>query len=75
MRLGCRGGLGVCQPAHGCGWVQVELKNDLRVTGLLHSVDQYLNIKLTDIAVEDAAKFPHMVSFLGCFSVLGVLPA
>jgi U6 snRNA-associated Sm-like protein LSm2 len=41
--------------------MQVELKNDLRVTGLLHSVDQYLNIKLTDIAVEDAAKFPHMV--------------
>ncbi len=35
--------------------------------GVLHSVDQYLNIKLTDISVEDAAKFPHMLSVKSCF--------
>lgn len=29
--------------------VVVELKNDLSICGTLHSVDQYLNIKLTDI--------------------------
>ena len=31
--------------------VTVELKNDLGITGMLHSVDQYLNIKLQDIYV------------------------
>jgi len=31
--------------------VTVELKNDLGITGHLHSVDQYLNIKLQDIYV------------------------
>lgn len=27
----------------------------------MHSVDQYLNIKLTDISVTDPDKYPHMV--------------
>jgi len=40
--------------------LEVELKNDLAVRGTLHSVDQYLNIKLTDVSV-DAVKYPHMV--------------
>ncbi|KAI5730151.1 hypothetical protein M8J76_010584 [Diaphorina citri] len=31
--------------------VVVELKNDVSICGTLHSVDQYLNIKLTDISV------------------------
>lgn len=31
------------------------------ICGTLHSVDQYLNIKLTDISVTDADKYPHMV--------------
>ena len=39
----------------------VELKNDLSICGTLHSVDQYLNIKLTDISVTDPEKYPHMV--------------
>ena len=41
--------------------VVVELKNDLSICGTLHSVDQYLNIKLTDISVTDPEKYPHMV--------------
>ena len=42
--------------------VTVELKNDLAITGILHSVDQYLNIKLNEIKVVDEAKHPHLVS-------------
>ena len=42
--------------------VTVELKNDLAITGTLHSVDQYLNIKLSGIRVVNQAKYPHMLS-------------
>lgn len=31
------------------------------ICGTLHSVDQFLNIKLTDISVTDPDKYPHMV--------------
>jgi U6 snRNA-associated Sm-like protein LSm2 len=31
------------------------------IHGTLHSVDQYLNIKLLDVSVTDPEKFPHMV--------------
>lgn len=41
--------------------VTVELKNDLAIRGTLHSVDQYLNIKLENTRVVDQDKFPHMV--------------
>ncbi|EDV27457.1 U6 snRNA-associated Sm-like protein LSm2 [Trichoplax sp. H2] len=47
--------------------VIVELKNDLSVCGILHSVDQYLNIKLVDISVPDTEKYPHMISVKNCF--------
>ncbi|XP_064900230.1 U6 snRNA-associated Sm-like protein LSm2 isoform X1 [Columba livia] len=47
--------------------VVVELKNDLSICGTLHSVDQYLNIKLTDISVTDPEKYPHMLSVRNCF--------
>ncbi|XP_037626901.1 smx5 [Sebastes umbrosus] len=47
--------------------VVVELKNDLSICGTLHSVDQYLNIKLTDISVTDPEKYPHMLSVKNCF--------
>ena len=40
---------------------------DLAIRGTLHSVDQYLNIKLLGISVEDAANFPHMQSVKDCF--------
>ena len=42
--------------------VTVELKNDLALRGELHSVDQFLNIKLHNIHVVDEGKFPHLVS-------------
>jgi small nuclear ribonucleoprotein (snRNP)-like protein len=44
--------------------VIVELKNDLAISGILHSVDQYLNIKLENTRVVDDTKYPHMVSLL-----------
>lgn len=44
--------------------VTVELKNDLAIRGTLHSVDQYLNIKLENTKVVDEDKYPHMVGFL-----------
>ena len=42
--------------------VTVELKNDLAITGIMHSVDQYLNIKLNNTRVVNEQKYPHMVS-------------
>lgn len=47
--------------------VTVELKNDLAITGTLHSVDQYLNIKLNNIRVVNEQKYPHMLSVRNCF--------
>jgi len=47
--------------------ITVELKNDLSIRGILHSVDQYLNIKLKDIIVIDEEKYPHMMSVKNCF--------
>jgi len=41
--------------------VIVELKNDLCIKGILHSVDQFLNIKLKDVSVVDEDKYPHLV--------------
>lgn len=47
--------------------VVIELKNDLKIRGTLHSVDQYLNVKLTNISVEEADKFPQMASVRSIF--------
>ncbi|KAI3742730.1 hypothetical protein L1987_60424 [Smallanthus sonchifolius] len=47
--------------------VTVELKNDLAIRGTLHSVDQYLTIKLENTRVVDQDKFPHMLSVRNCF--------
>mmetsp|Transcript_30997 Transcript_30997/g.65004 ORF Transcript_30997/g.65004 Transcript_30997/m.65004 type:complete len:98 (+) Transcript_30997:120-413(+) len=47
--------------------VVIELKNDLELRGTLHSVDQYLNFKLTDVSVVDEERFPHMMSVKSCF--------
>lgn len=44
--------------------VTVELKNDLSITGVLHSVDQYLNVKLNSVKVVNESKYPHMVCSL-----------
>lgn len=48
--------------------VVLELKNDLSICGTLHSLDQYLKIKLADISVTDPEKHPHMLSVKNCFS-------
>lgn len=47
-----------------CLQVTVELKNDLAIQGTLHSVDQYLNIKLHNTRVVNEQKYPHMVKRL-----------
>ena len=52
----------LCAPHSPVLQVTVELKNDLAITGTLHSVDQYLNIKLTNTHVQNETKYPHMVS-------------
>ncbi|KAB5574423.1 hypothetical protein DKX38_001617 [Salix brachista] len=52
--------------------VTVELKNDLAIRGTLHSVDQYLNIKLENTRVVDQDKYPHMVIKLSSTSTLQV---
>ena len=41
--------------------VAVELKNDVVMTGILQSVDQYLNIKLSHVSVVDSEKHPQLV--------------
>ena len=54
--------------------VAVELKNDVVVTGTLVSVDQYLNVKLTNVNVVDTERYPQLVRFCVCVSQLrGVL--
>jgi small nuclear ribonucleoprotein (snRNP)-like protein len=56
--------------------VTVELKNDLAIRGTLHSVDQYLNIKLENTRVVDQEKYPHMVrSCLSCYACAKPMPA
>ena len=47
--------------------VVVELKNDLQISGTLQSVDQYLNVKLTNVGIEEPDKYPHLVSLKNCF--------
>ncbi|KAK7472746.1 ribosomal protein S8A [Stygiomarasmius scandens] len=47
--------------------VTVELKNDLSITGVLKSVDQFLNIRLDNIKVLDEARHPHMMAVKNCF--------
>lgn len=49
------------QHVHERAQVTVELKNDLAINGTLHSVDQYMNIKLDNVKVVNEDKFPHMV--------------
>jgi len=41
--------------------VQVELKNDIILQGYLHTVDQYMNLKLRDMTVTEPDKYPHLV--------------
>jgi len=45
----------------------VEVKNDLVLMGTLHSVDQYSNVKLTNVTVVDSNKYPQMLMLQNCF--------
>jgi U6 snRNA-associated Sm-like protein LSm2 len=47
--------------------VAVELKNNVVLTGTLHSVDQYLNIKLIHVTVVNAEQYPQLISLKSCF--------
>lgn len=47
--------------------IAVELKNDVVMTGTLHSVDQYLNIKLLNVKVVNPDKYPQLVALQNCF--------
>ena len=47
--------------------VAVELKNDIALAGRLHSVDQYLNIKLLDATVIDTARYPQLTAMKSIF--------
>ena len=55
--------------------VVVELKNGLALRGRLHSVDQYLNIKITDMTVVEPLKYPHLVRIPGVPNMLGKIMA
>lgn len=47
--------------------VSVELKNDLVLRGTLHSVDQFLNIRLTNVKTVDVKQHPYIMSVKNCF--------
>ena len=47
--------------------IVVELKNDIKIQGVLESIDQFLNFKLNDIVVLDAEKYPHLMTVRNCF--------
>ncbi len=47
--------------------IAVELKNDVVLTGTLHSVDQYLNIKLTTVQVVNRERYPQLTVLKNCF--------
>ncbi|KAG1869743.1 hypothetical protein C8R48DRAFT_746899 [Suillus tomentosus] len=47
--------------------VTMELKNNLLITGVLKSVDQFLNTHLDSINVLGEARHPHMMVVQNCF--------
>ena len=47
--------------------IAVELKNDVVMTGTLHSVDQYLNVKLLNVKVINPEKYPQLIALKNCF--------
>eukprot|EP01139_Manchomonas_bermudensis_P014536 Amastigsp_a508587_127.p3 type:complete len:112 gc:universal Amastigsp_a508587_127:432-97(-) len=47
--------------------VIVELKSGLAIRGTLHSVDQYLNVKINDVSVVDEVRYPHLISVQNMF--------
>lgn len=47
--------------------VTVEMKNDVQLTGTLESVDQFLNVKLSNVKVKEESKYPHLACLKSCF--------
>ena len=49
--------------------VIVELKNDVMIKGKLHSVDQYLNVKICDIdpSFDKTHSAPYLTCVKNCF--------
>ncbi|KAA0155340.1 hypothetical protein FNF27_02183 [Cafeteria roenbergensis] len=47
--------------------VVVELKNGVAIRGTLHSVDHFLNFKLTETSVEDPVRFPQLTTLKSAF--------
>ncbi len=47
--------------------VAIELKNDVILIGTLHSVDQYLNMKLSSVQVVDSGKYPQLLGLKTAF--------
>ena len=45
----------------------VEMKNDVVLTGILLSVDQYLNVKLSQVNVVEGDKHPQLAAMNNCF--------
>lgn len=45
----------------------IELKNDLKLEGVLYSVDMYLNIKLENLKPVDADLYPQFTGVQKCF--------
>jgi len=45
----------------------IELKNDVVLTGTLLSVDQYLNVKLANVNVVEAERYPQLAALKNCF--------
>ena len=43
------------------------MKNDVVMTGILHSVDQYLNIKLLHVKIVNPEKYPQLTALQNCF--------
>jgi U6 snRNA-associated Sm-like protein LSm2 len=47
--------------------VVVELKNGVTIRGTLISVDQFLNVKLNAISVENQQQHPQLACLKNCF--------
>ena len=47
--------------------ITIELKNGVLISGNLISVDQYLNVKLNAIEIDNLQVFPQLAALKNCF--------
>lgn len=45
----------------------IELKNGVSISGNLISVDQYLNVKLNTIEIDNPQLYPQLAALKNCF--------